>query len=261
MAKPVVELCQIVEKEQLTFVEGEIVFRLVLKAPQIAAGCTFGQFVHVKCGKDAYLRRPISICDAENGLLTLVIGVKGAGTRALFARNVGDVVDILGPLGDGVFTPKAQYAHPVMVGGGIGIFPLYMLAKTYKDESATILGFRSRALITMKEAFAGTGTALAITTDDGSFGHHGFVTDLLKEKIDAGLCDAIFACGPMPMLKGVAALGNAAGIPTQVSLEQRMGCGIGACLTCATPIEMDGVVSQVHVCKYGPVFDAKEVKF
>ena len=184
MAKPLVELCQVVKKEQLTFIEGEIVFRLVLKAPRIASSCTFGQFVHLKCGGDAYLRRPISICDAADGLLTLVIGVKGAGTRYLFGVQPGQTLDVLGPLGDGVFTPKAQYQHPLLVGGGIGIFPLYMPAKVYKEKGCTILGFRTKELITMKAEFEQTGTSLHITTDDGSYGHHGL--DVYKRQAQAG---------------------------------------------------------------------------
>ena len=249
------EICRVARNEQL----GDGLYRLVLDAPQIAAAAQCGQFVHIACGEGNLLRRPISICLAENGALHIVFQVKGSGTEWLAERKEGDTLDVLGPLGHG-FDVAALGAKPVFLGGGIGVPPMLQTAKAAKDAGAqprAVLGFRNRGAVILEADFQAVCETF-VTTDDGSYARHGFVTDVLKELL-AG-ATGVAACGPKPMLKAIAALAEDAGLPCQVSMEERMGCGIGACLVCACALKAEnGETRYGHVCKDGPVFDAKEV--
>ena len=251
------EICRVAQNKQL----GDGLYQLVLDAPQIAAAAQCGQFVHIACGEGNLLRRPISICLAEGVALTIVFQVKGSGTEWLAARAEGDTLDVLGPLGHG-FDVASLGAKPVFVGGGIGVPPMLMAAKCARAAGAApraILGFRSRGAVILEDAFRAV-CETAVTTDDGSYARHGFVTDVLAEQ----LADAtgVAACGPKPMLKAIAALAKGAGVPCQVSMEERMGCGIGACLVCACALKGEnGETRYGHVCKDGPVFDAEEVEW
>ena len=230
---------------------------LTVQSADMARAAACGQFVNIRCGAKT-LRRPISICEIGEDTLRLVYEVKGEGTAWLSQRKAGENLEILGPLGQG-FKLKNAPENAVLIGGGIGTPPMLQTAKALKNPTA-ILGFRTRNLMILADDFAAACGAVHICTDDGSFGHHGFATDVLKQKIAEGTCGLILACGPIPMLKNVAAIAEENGIPCQVSLEQRMGCGIGACLTCAcknkNPMYVTG---NAHVCKNGPVFNAKEV--
>lgn len=236
-------------------------FEMVLEAPGIAQAAKPGQFVHLACGEGNLLRRPISVCTAQGAALRLVFQVKGAGTEWLSARRAGDRIDVLGPLGHG-FDLTAAGDRPVLIGGGIGVPPmLYAMqaAKAAGAQPSAILGFRSRGMVILENEFQAAGTAY-IATDDGSYGVHGFVSDVLRSHI--GEFTSVCACGPKPMLRALAQIAGEAGLPCQVSMEERMGCGIGACLVCACELKLkDGGegVRYGHVCKDGPVFDAKEV--
>ncbi len=240
---------------------GNGLFALTLHAPNIAAEAKCGQFVHITCGEGNLLRRPISICDVEGETLKIVFQVKGEGTKWLSRRSAKHTVDVLGPLGHG-FDLNALGERPVMIGGGIGVPPMLYTMKNAKANSASptaILGFRNKDAVILTEDFEKVGDT-HICTDDGSFGTHGFVTNVLEQHISkfTGIC----ACGPKLMLKAIAQLAEKAGLPCQVSMEERMGCGIGACLVCACELKLrDGEqgVRYGHVCKDGPVFDAKEV--
>lgn len=249
------EICLVARNEQL----GGGLYRLVLDAPQIIAAAQCGQFVHIACGEGNMLRRPISICLAENGALHIVFQIKGSGTEWLAARKEGDTLDVLGPLGHG-FDVTALGAKPVFLGGGIGVPPMLQTAKCAKAAGAApraILGFRNQGAVILEDEFRAVCETF-VTTDDGSYARHGFVTDVLKELVaDA---TGVAACGPKPMLKAIAAIADEAGLPCQVSMEERMGCGIGACLVCACALKAEnGETRYGHVCKDGPVFDAKEV--
>lgn len=251
------EICRVVRNEQL----GDGLYRLVLDAPQIAAAAQCGQFVHIACGEGNLLRRPISICLAENGALHIVFQVKGSGTEWLAARKEGDALDVLGPLGH-VFDVAALGAKPVFLGGGIGVPPMLQTVKCAKAAGAApraILGFRNQGAVILEDEFRAVCETF-VTTDDGSYARHGFVTDVLKELVaDA---TGVAACGPKPMLKAIAALAKDAGLPCQVSMEERMGCGIGACLVCACALKAEnGETRYGHVCKDGPVFNAEEVEW
>lgn len=235
-------------------------YDMTLFLPEMAESAAPGQFVHLRCG-DKPLRRPISICaiDRTNGALRLVFEVRGAGTAWLAARKAGETLDVLGPLGNGFSLPE-EGEGILLIGGGIGTPPLLGVAQAIPGRTEAILGFRNAQASILAKDFALACANVQLATDDGSLGYHGLVTDLLKMRLASGEpCTAILACGPTPMLKAVSALALEQGISCQVSLEERMGCGVGACLVCACKTrEADGEHYR-HVCKDGPVFDAREV--
>ena len=213
------------------------------------------QFVHVKCGHSRLLRRPISICDWEENLLRIVFEVRGEGTEWLSRRKAGDRLDVLGPLGRGFrMDREGRY---LLVGGGIGVPPRLGGAKGPGGGTPAVLGFRSADRAMLSKDFQKSCKEIFLCSDDGSIGRHGFVDaqvrDILEKDKDF---TAVLACGPKPMLKNVAAVAAGFGVPCQVSMEERMACGVGACLGCAIQMA-DGTMQ--HVCKDGPVFDAGEV--
>ncbi|MDP4120219.1 MAG: dihydroorotate dehydrogenase electron transfer subunit [Bacillota bacterium] len=244
-------LCRLVEKKEIA--KGFFDFRV--QNTDLMNNALPGQFVHILVpGKT--LRRPISICDVENGCMRLVFEIRGEGTDILSQMKVGDDLDILGPLGTGFKIEKGKkYAF---VGGGIGTPPLLYAAKQ-ADTAIAVLGFRSSDAIILKEDFEKACSKVYLTTDDGSAGHHGFVTDPLSEII--GEVDEVCACGPTPMLKAIALIAQKNAKPCQISMEERMGCGVGACLVCACKTKINNVEGYSHVCKAGPVFRAEEVVF
>ena len=251
--------CKIVSKEWLNH---DAVF-LVLQAGDMVR-TSFqgpGQFVHVKCGDALLLRRPISVCscmeDEPEDLLSLVFEVRGEGTQWLADRPVGHSVDVLGLLGNG-FAIKPE-SRCLLVGGGIGIPPMLGCAQYTQGRSTAILGGRSADKVILQNCFEDECAKVLIATDDGSLGHHGFVDALVRRELSEDKnYDAVLACGPRPMLRNVARAAQEFGVPCQVSMEERMGCGVGACLVCACDMA-DG--SRKHVCKDGPVFDAREVNW
>ncbi|UOO36802.1 dihydroorotate dehydrogenase electron transfer subunit [Oscillospiraceae bacterium CM] len=214
-----------------------------------------GQFVHIRCGAELLLRRPISVCDWHDGVLTLVVDVRGSGTSWLSERRPGDCLDVLGPLGNGY---SLNGKHLLLVGGGIGVPPMLYAACTMPGQHAALLGFRSKDQIILTNEI-GKHCPVSIATDDGSAGAHGPVTGLVKHYLETGAYDGVLACGPRPMLRAVAQLAEDFHVPCQVSLEERMGCGVGACLVCACKTQEDGTEHMRRVCKDGPVFNAGEV--
>ncbi len=253
--RPVQADCEVSAIQKLA----DRLYTLEINAPELAVRACPGQFVHIACGEGNFLRRPISICDVAGGSLRLVFQAKGQGTQWLSTRAPGDTLDVLGTLGNG-FRLSGIGARPVFVGGGIGVPPLLLAMKAAKAqgaEPAAILGFRSKSMVILEEEFRALGT-VEIATDDGSYGTHGFVTNLFKQRCQG--FTAVCACGPKDMLRAVAACAGEAGLPCQVSMEERMGCGIGACLVCACALkDENGGTYYGHVCKNGPVFDAKDV--
>lgn len=223
----------------------------VLKSAALASEAKPGQFIHINVESAKHLlRRPISICDVEKDTVRIIFEIKGEGTHLLNQKQAGDTLDVIGPLGRG-FDIKEGRAF--VIGGGIGVFPLFMLCRTL-DKPEIFLGFRTKAQIALEEEFAALGS-LHIATDDGTYGHSGFAIDIMRDFPDKA--DVIYACGPAPMLKAVAAMAAERSIPAQISMEQRMGCGIGACLCCVCRTK-DG---YSKVCQSGPVFNADEVIF
>lgn len=234
------------------------VYSLVLMADEIAKQAVAGQFVSVYT-KDGskILPRPISLCgiDKEAGLLRLVYRVVGFGTTEFSKLKAGDTVDILGPLGNGF---DKQDKRAILIGGGIGIPPMLQLAKELSCEKSIVLGYRDE--IFLNEEFEPYGDVY-LSSEDGMHGVKGNVIDAIKEYGIEG--DIIYACGPAPMLRGIKAYALEKGIRCQISMEEKMACGVGACLACVCQTkEIDGH-SQVHnkrICKDGPVFYAEEVE-
>ncbi|MGW8195668.1 MAG: dihydroorotate dehydrogenase electron transfer subunit [Desulforhopalus sp.] len=245
-------------REQLT----SDVYRLSVHAPRITAIAQPGQFVMVRAGAtlDPLLRRPFSIHKiTEDGLVTILFKVIGKGTRMLAAVSEGMQLDIIGPLGRGfdISTPGPY----CMIGGGMGIAPLFFLAqhllhaRRYPDNPPVLLGAQTQAeLMQLAEEFTDLGYPVLTATDDGSIGHHGFVTELLDVILSE--VNQVYVCGPMAMMRTVVAKCHAAQVACQVSLETHMACGLGACLGCTFPASGSG---YRHVCRDGPVFSADEV--
>ena len=250
------EICPVLKKKRLT----AAAYDVTVAAPQMAALAKTGQFAQIRC-EGFSLRRPISICDMDpqKGTLRFVFEVRGEGTAWMATVEEGETLDILGPLGRGFeITDGAKRA--VFVGGGIGTPPLLSGARVYGKNATVILGFRTADAVILADDFEKAGARVMLSTDDGTAGHPGMVTDLLLERLGQGPCDVIYACGPKPMLKAVAGLALERGIPCKVSLEERMACGVGACLGCACKTKTPkGGERYAQVCKNGPVFDAKEV--
>lgn len=242
----------------------EDTFLMTIESPEIAASGKPGQFVNIRCGSpDTYLRRPVSLCriDRERGTFDIGVQIRGKGTEALSRMREKDPIDLMGPLGKG-FSLHREDRRIAVVGGGIGVFPLLQLLREHPaPERLALLGFRTRNQVVMEQDFRKESHALSIATDDGSYGTRGFVTDLLEQKLEEGQIDRVFICGPTPMMKRAVEICKARNIPCEVSLEQRMGCGIGACLVCACKARTNGDWDYAHVCKDGPVFDGYSILF
>lgn len=238
---------------------GTDIYDMVLSFPKGAKEAKPGQFIAMYCEDGTkLLPRPISICgiDAEKGTLRVVYRIAGEGTRLFSEMKEGDSLEVMGPLGNG-FTMKDKKA--VIVGGGIGIPPMLELARQLSCEKTVVLGYRDELFL--KEEFDSCADVV-VATEAGSYGTKGTVIDAIKAAQVSG--DIIYACGPMPMLKALAEYADEYGMEAQISLEERMACGIGACLGCICKTkEKDHHtnVNNTRICKDGPVFDAKEVVF
>ncbi len=222
-----------------------------------------GQFLEIRVTDEIepLLRRPISIHNIEGNKIEFIFQVKGKGTEILSSKKEGEEIDILGPLGQGNFKFEDK-KNIAIIGGGIGIFPLYELAKQAK-KTANInmyLGFRNKEFVVLEDEYKKVSDKFVLTTDDGSYGEKGFAINFLKQDIESGKIDGIYACGPLPMLKAVQSLAKEKNVPCQISLEERMGCGIGVCLGCAVKVNAGEEVIYTHVCKAGPVFDSNIVE-
>ena len=208
-----------------------------------------GQFVNIKLD-GFFLRRPISVCDSTEGELTLVYKVVGRGTEAMSQMKAGEKLDILTGLGNGYDTAKSG-DKPLLVGGGVGVPPLYKLARLLVAEGkqvSVILGFNTKDEVFYKEEFEALGAKVYVSTVDGSMGTKGFVTDCLKD-IDYTY---FYTCGPEPMLK---ALYGATTTSGSFSFEERMGCGFGACMGCSCKT----VTGNKRICKEGPVLTKEDI--
>jgi len=237
----------------------EGIYSLCLKQETIAKNAKPGQFVSLY-SKDGskLLPRPISICEIhkEDGILRLVFRVVGAGTKEFSKLNIGDSIEVMGPLGNG-FTLEGTKA--ILIGGGIGIPPMLELCKSLNIEASVVLGYRTNDLF-LKEEFEPYGKVY-VSTEDGTAGTKGNVIDAIVENNVEG--DIIFACGPTPMLKGIRKYAMEHGIKAQLSLEEKMACGIGACLACVCKSKEKDAHSNVNnkrICKDGPVFYAEELE-
>ena len=212
-------------------------------------GIVAGQFVNIKID-GLYLRRPISVCDSEDGELTLIYKVVGIGTEAMSGMREGESLDILTGLGNG-YDLTASGECPLLVGGGVGTPPLYKLAKelTAMGKKVTvILGFNTKSEVFYEKEFEALGATVKVCTVDGSYGIRGFVTDAMK---DVGYT-YFYSCGPEPMLR---ALYKASVTSGEMSFEERMGCGFGACMGCSCKT----VSGNKRICKEGPVLKKEDI--
>ena len=309
MAMPQKKAAQYCEILSNTRVNGAI-YRIDLRSRELAENAGPGQFAMVKCDGSgvgggnggggsggAYLRRPFCFCDAcpEDGVAAFMYEVKGVGTTALARLGAGETLDVLGPLGNGFDVLPGKSA---IIGGGIGAFPLLLLAKRLCGVDGgppdIFLGFRDAGAATLVDELRRLSSRLYVVSDDGSIGEKGLVTGAFRAALDAGgHYERIYACGPQPMYRALKPICEAGGVPAQVSLEQRMGCGIGACLVCACRLAvgrgndtgalgafngaahgaLNGAAHDAHdahdahytryarVCKDGPVFDIMDVSF
>jgi len=238
---------------------------LRLESPALAAEASPGQFLMIRAseGYDPLLRRPISLHDSGPGWLEIFFRVAGRGTALLAAKEAGAAVDILGPLGKGFrLDGFGQDRTAWLIGGGRGIAPMYYLGRTLRARGAEVrvfYGGKTAAEIPLREKFEQAGLRPACSTDDGSFGFAGFVTALLEKELDLERPDALFVCGPDPMMKRIGTLALDRGIPAQLSLEAIMGCGFGACWGCVHRLKKNGEGKWRKICEDGPVFDAGEI--
>lgn len=208
-----------------------------------------GQFINIKLD-GFFLRRPISVCDCENGKLSIIYKVVGNGTKEMSELPVGAELDILSGLGNGYDTTKSGDC-PVLIGGGVGVPPMYLLCKKLVSEgkkATVILGFNSEKEVFGVDEFKATGAEVYVTTADGSVGTKGFVTDVLKN-LDYTY---FYTCGPMPMFKAIESIAKTSG---QYSFEERMGCGFGACMGCTCKTKY----GNKRICKDGPVLEREEI--
>jgi dihydroorotate dehydrogenase electron transfer subunit len=254
MAEQIKELVGVVGQEEIA----PGVFSMWVESARIAKSAAPGQFLSVFCRDGSrLLPRPISVCetDQEKGLVRIVYRVVGEGTREFAAYHSGVSVAVLGPLGNGF---SSRTGKALLVGGGIGIPPLLELAKRLKCEKQIVLGYRSDLFL--QEDMAKVGKVF-VATEDGSTGTKGTVLDAIREHhLDA---EVMYACGPIPMLRALKKFAGQTGMEAQISLEERMACGIGACLGCvvrSAEVDEHTHVRNKRVCKDGPVFDAREVE-
>ena len=234
----------ITENTQLT----STVFKMKLSG-DVSEITSPGQFVNIKL-QGLYLRRPISVCDCEDGVLTLIYKVVGKGTEQMAKMTAGEELNVLTGLGNGYHTALSG-DKPVLLGGGVGVPPLYMLAKKLIAEGkkvSVVLGFNTKEEIFCEEDFKALGADVSVATADGSYGVKGFVTDALKD-IDYTY---FYTCGPEPMLKALYKVTATSG---QFSFEERMGCGFGACMGCSCKT----ITGYKRICKDGPVLEKEEI--
>jgi dihydroorotate dehydrogenase electron transfer subunit len=261
---PIRELCEVLDRRRTGAYHA-----LTLVAPRIAEAARPGQFLHLLAGEDRSLplRRPFSIHRAgPPGTVEVVFDVVGAGTLALSRLRPHDLVDVLGPLGR-AFAAPGRPAGCVLVGGGYGTAPLYFLAAELLARRCRVdlvIGAATAARLLDPHQAGRLGHSLTVTTDDGSAGRRGLVTDPLADLLARTGAGRVYACGPMPMLAAVSRVAAAAGVPCQVAVEEQMACGTGICFSCVLPVgggasPGPGGTRMARSCLEGPVFDGTAI--
>jgi len=240
-------------------------FLLSIDAPEVGREARPGQFVMVKVadGPTPLLRRPLSIHDAGKDGIELFFKVAGQGTEILSRKKSGEPLDLIGPLGKGfTVSDRMKGKRAFCVGGGRGIAPLYFLARELGARgvrTTVFYGGRRLADIPLRNKFEKAGIELLCSTDDGSFGFAGLVTELVGRELLRTAPDIVYACGPDPMMKALASLAAKHGIPSELSLESVMGCGIGACWGCVHRIKNESGDGWTKICEEGPVFPRERI--
>ena len=240
------DIYRVLSNEPLT----PVVYRMVLEGDTQYITHS-GQFINIEL-EGKFLRRPISVSDYDATTITIIYKVVGSGTEQMRGMEVGTKLDILTGLGNG-FNTENDAKHPLLVGGGVGVPPLYNLAKRLISEGkkpTVILGFNTQSEIFYEEEFKALGIDVHCSTADGSYGVKGFVTDVIRQK--SLTFDYLYTCGPLPMLK---ALYDATEVDGEFSFEERMGCGFGACMGCTCKTKY----GNKRICKDGPVLKREEI--
>lgn len=233
----------------------EKIFRLEVESDELSEIAKPGQFVEVKLSDEFTLRRPFGIASAKNGIIKIFYRVVGKGTKFLSEKKIGEHLNILGPLGNG-FNMEVE-GKILLVGGGMGLAPLLSVAEKHEDTEILIGGRNKAEVLFWYREFRPLVKNFFVTTDDGSLGRKGFVTDLLTSVLETEKYFAVYTCGPEIMMRSVAFESLARDLFCEVSFERRMACGLGACLSCS----IDTANGRKKVCKDGPVFDASEIFF
>lgn len=237
-------------------------FRLVLCAPEIAPLVQPGQFAHIRVTplRDALLRRPFSIFQVVADTFSILYKTVGKGTKALSRMRTGEEVSVIAPLGHGFTVPKRGGETPLLVAGGYGMAAMYLLAQRSSQKGIVFVGGRKRVDILCEKEFAALGWDVRVTTEDGSHGEKGLVTQpLLAELKHAVAQRKLFACGPTGMLKAVGKIAEDFNVPCELSMDEHMCCGVGVCLTCVIPVKTGDSWEYQRTCTEGPVFDAREI--
>jgi dihydroorotate dehydrogenase electron transfer subunit len=283
------QTAQIVSNERDT----DSYFRLVLRAPQIAPLIQPGQFAHVRVPtlKDALLRRPFSIFQVEGDTFSILYKTVGKGTEALSRMGPGEELSVIAPLGHGFTVPKPGGETPLLVAGGYGMAAMYLLAQRSPQKGIVFVGGRRRVDILCEKEFRALGWDVRVTTENGSHGEKGLVTQPLlaelrrsrgneaqiktkkskaqspKPKVSQSLLTSaptrrelnIFACGPTGMLRAVAKIAEEFNVPADLSMDEHMCCGVGVCLTCVIPVKVGKGWEYQRTCTEGPVFDSRQI--
>jgi dihydroorotate dehydrogenase electron transfer subunit len=240
-------------------------FRIVLHAPQIAPLIQPGQFAHVRVTplKDALLRRPFSIFQVAGETFSILYKTVGKGTTTLSRTRTGEELSVIAPLGHGFTVPKSGGEIPLLVAGGYGMAAMFLLAQRSPQKGIVFVGGRKRVDILCEKEFAAIGWEVRATTEDGSHGERGLVTQPLLAEIRNPKSEIrnykLFACGPTPMLKAVAKIAEEASVTAELSMDEHMCCGVGVCLTCVIPVKTGDGWEYQRTCTEGPVFDSTQI--
>jgi dihydroorotate dehydrogenase electron transfer subunit len=249
---------QIVSNERDT----DSYFRLVMRAPQIAPLIQPGQFAHIRVlpMKDALLRRPFSIFQAEGDTFSILYKTVGKGTDALARMQAGGELNVIAPLGRGFTVPKSGGEAPLLVAGGYGMAALYLLAQRSPQRGIVFVGGQQRVDILCEKEFRALDWDVRVTTEDGSHGEKGIVTKPLMDELQRNAAKRkLFACGPTGMLKAVGKIAKEFNVPAELSMDEHMCCGVGVCLTCVIPVKTGDDWEYQRSCTEGPVFDSRQI--
>ncbi len=255
-ANMVEESVRIISNERAT----DLYFRLAVQSPRIAPLVQPGQFAHVRILplREALLRRPFSIFQVKGDSFSILYKAVGKGTELLSRMRPDDELNAIGPLGHGFTVPPAGGEMPLLVAGGYGMAAMYLLARRSPQRGIVFVGGRRRVDILCEDEFRALGWDVRATTEDGSHGEKGLVTQPLIAELKQGTAGRkLFACGPTPMLKAVSRIAEEFNVPAELSMDEHMCCGVGVCLTCVIPISTGDGWEYQRTCTEGPVFDSR----
>ena len=257
------ETVQIISNERDT----DQYFRLVVRAPGIAPRVQAGQFAHLRVlpMKHALLRRPFSIFQVRDDTLSILYKTVGQGTEILSRMGPGESLSAIGPLGHGFAVPQPGGEVPLLVAGGYGMAAMYLLAQRSPQKGIVFVGGRRSVDILCETEFRALGWEVRVTTEDGSRGERGLVTQPLTAELGRpapeGVTRKIFACGPTPMLRAVGRIAEKFQVPAELSMDEHMCCGVGVCLTCVVKVRKGDSWEYQRTCTEGPVFDARLIQW